>query len=68
MITYLIETNDIYPEVEQYCDSYQEARSELQKYAPNKFRILSVEGQYFGEGFHKYHMIWDGNKFKRKAV
>ena len=64
--TYYIE--DSRGEILGYFKSLTESKRQLKKLIPNEHRIVQLKGQYFGEGFHKYYMYFDGSIFKKELT
>lgn len=60
--TYLVEYAD--GDIVEYCKTLRDAKAQLQRYAPTG-RIVMMQGQYFGEGFHKYYMVFNNGKYER---
>ncbi len=72
MKTYLIET--IKGGILGYYKTLNEAKYSLNRfitegYLTTDIRIVMLQGQYFGEGFHKYYLTkLDNNKYKREVL
>ena len=73
MKTYYIENENA--EILFYSRTLFDSKYCLQKlvnqgYPINTLRIVMLQGQYFGEGFHKYYLTLNNDKktFKRKAL
>lgn len=60
MITYIIEDKN--KEIIQYAKTLWYAKDLLKRYGG--YRILMMRGQYFGEGYHQYELIYNEEKDK----
>lgn len=54
---------------------YSKTLSNLKDYVSNapikikdKYRIIKLRGDYFGEGYHEYYLIHNGNKFVKTKL
>lgn len=68
MKTYYIEDEN--NEIIGYYKTLNDAKYSLQKflktgYSENSVRIVMIQGQYFGEGFHKYYLMFLDGKYKK---
>lgn len=72
MRTYYIE--NINAEILGYYKTLNEAKYSLNRfitegYSNTDIRIVMLQGQYFGEGFHKYYLTKvNNNKYKREVL
>ena len=61
--TYLIESLDGI-QVFGYFNRLSDAKESLKEnHKPNSALILCLKGNYFGEGWHKYRLKFNGSKF-----
>lgn len=60
MITYIVENKD--KEIIAIVDTLKRAKDALKTL--KGYRILMMRGQYFGEGYHQYELIYDETKDK----
>lgn len=60
-ITYIVEDSN--NNIIEYCRTLKAAKDILQRY--DGHRIIKIRGQYFGEGYHVYQLVWDGKKYHR---
>ncbi len=61
MKTYVVE--DVNKQVIEYCHTLRAAKYIAVSYGG--YRIYSLQGDYFGEGYHKHEWIFENNKWTR---
>jgi len=66
--TFLIETNEKIPEVFEYCNSMHEAKETLKNLPKDKYCILVLRGNQYGEGFHDYRLYYKDGKFRKEKI
>ena len=63
--TYLIESLDGVEVFGYFHRLYDAKESLIKNHKPNGAVILCLKGGYFGEGFHKYRLKYNGSKFSK---
>ena len=61
MKTYIVEDSEEGHIVLGYYEKLSDAKREAKRHAESYVTML--DGPYFGEGFHKYKLLWDGQSF-----